>query len=70
MYATYCFEGAQETVRNDLGASGGYQESDCLVLVSLFTKSIPVYVLEDFIESKLSEALCSISNEGWEPSLK
>ena len=67
--ATYGFPWAEEDVSNDLGASGGYQETDSLVLSGLVSKSALIDILEHFVESELSEALETVANERGEPSL-
>ena len=67
---TYGFEWAEEAIGNDLSASGGEGESKSLVLGDVVTGGISVDILEDLIESELSETLSGVSEEGWSPSLK
>ena len=67
---TYGFEWAEEAISNDLSASGGEGESKSLVLGDVVTGGISVDILEDLIESELSETLSGVSEEGWSPSLK
>mmetsp|Transcript_13057 Transcript_13057/g.22034 ORF Transcript_13057/g.22034 Transcript_13057/m.22034 type:complete len:302 (+) Transcript_13057:28-933(+) len=62
-------EGAEEAVSNDFGAGGGEGESDSLVLLGvLLAGDASVDILEDLVESELSESLGGVSNEGGEPS--
>jgi len=65
---TYGFEWAKEAISDDLGACGGDSESKCLVLGNVVTGGSSVDILEDFVETELSETLSGVSNEGWEPS--
>jgi len=62
------FEWAKEGVSDHLSGSGGNGESESLVLGSVITSSISVHILEDLIESELSETLSGVSSEGWGPS--
>jgi|DEB0MinimDraft_12_1074336.scaffolds.fasta_scaffold103876_1 hypothetical protein len=67
---TYSFPWAQEAIGDDLSRSGGNGESDGLVLGSVVgANGTSVDILEDFIESELSESLGRVSNESWHPSL-
>ena len=66
---TYGFHRAEHGISNDLGAGGGDEETNGLVFSGLLTKGISVDILEHLIESELSKALQSVTNEGWGPSL-
>jgi len=68
--ATYGFPRAQKSVGNDLSTGRRHSESDGLVLGGVITKSTSVDILEDLVESELSESLSGVSDEGWGPSLK
>ena len=65
---TYCLEGSKEGVGDDLSAGGGGEETDGLVLSSLGAESLLVDILEDFVETELSEALGRVADEGCVPS--
>ena len=66
---TYGFHWAKHNIGDDLSASRGNEETDCLILGGLLTESTSVDILEDFIETELSESLHRISSKSWEPSL-
>ena len=66
---TYGFPWAEEDVSDDLSAGRGDEETDSLVLCGLLSKNALIDILEHFIESKLSEALGTVADERWEPSL-
>ena len=60
---TYGLEGAKKAVSNDFGAGGGEGESNGLVLLGvLLSGDTSVDILEDLIESELSESLGGVSN--------
>lgn len=68
---TYCFEGRQGDVSDELGASGRNSKADGLVLDGVFLAGGCLeHILEDFVEAELAEALSSVSNERGEPALK
>ena len=66
---TYGFHWAKETIGNDLSTGGGKSETDSLVLGNIVTGGPSVNILEDLIETELSESLSGISNKSWSPSL-
>jgi len=66
---TYCLEGSEEGVGNDLSASRSGQESESLVLGSFGAEDPLVNILEDFVETELSEALSRVTQKGGVPSL-
>ena len=68
--ATYGFPWAEENISDDLGAGRGDEETNSLVLGGLLSKSCLVDILEHLVESELSEALKTVADKGWEPSLK
>ena len=65
---TYGFEWAKEAISDDLSACGGDSESNSLVLGNVVTGGRSVDILEDLIESELTETLSGVSEEGWSPS--
>ena len=65
---TYSFPWAKKDVSNELGRSGGNGPADDLVLGGVLTSSRGIDILEDLIETELSEALGTVSNEGWGPA--
>ena len=67
---TYGFHWAEETIGNDLSAGRGDSETDSLVLGNVVTGGPSVDILEDLIESELSETLSGVTEESWSPSLK
>jgi hypothetical protein len=66
--STYGLEGSEEGISDDLGAGGGAEEANSLVLGGLGAESPLVDVLEHLIEAELSEALSGISDEGGVPA--
>jgi hypothetical protein len=67
---TYSFPWAQKGVGDNLSGGGGNSEADGLVLLGLLLSNDAFEdILEDLVETELSEALSGISNEGWGPSL-
>lgn len=66
---TYGFHWAEETIGNDLSTGGGDSETNSLVLGDVVTGGPSVDILEDLIESELSETLSGVTEEGWSPSL-
>ena len=67
---TYGFEGAQSDVSDELGASRGHGETNSLVLDGvLLTGGKLEDIFEDLVETELAEALSTVTNESWEPSL-
>jgi len=64
-----CFPWAEHDIGDDLSTSGGDEEADGLVLVRLFTERTLVDILENFVETKLGEALQTVANERREPAL-
>ena len=62
---TYGFPWAEKDISDDLGAGGGNSETNSSVLWLVITSSVSVDILEDFIESELSESLKTVSYEGW-----
>jgi|TARA_B110000503_G_C6881082_1_gene302708 hypothetical protein len=65
---TYGFEWAKEAISDDLSTCGGDSESNSLVLGNVVTGGRSVDILEDLIESELTETLSGVSEEGWSPS--
>ena len=66
---TYGFPWAQENIGDDLSASGGDGESEGSVFWLVLTSSGSVDILEDLVETELSETLSGVSHKGWSPSL-
>jgi hypothetical protein len=64
---TYCLEGCEHGVGDDLSACGGGEETDGLVLLSRGAEGLLVDILEDFVETELSEALARVANESCVP---
>ena len=62
---TYGFPWAEKDISDDLGAGRGNSETNSSVLWLVITSSGSVDILEDFIESELSETLGGVSNESW-----
>jgi len=67
---TYSFPRAQEAVSDHLGGGGRQGESEGLVLGGVVTSNASVDILEDLIESELSESLSRVSDESGSPSLE
>ena len=67
---TYGFEWAKEAISDDLSACGVDSKSKSLVLGNVVTGGSSVNILEDLIESELSETLSGVTEESWSPSLK
>jgi len=67
--STYSFHGAEGDISDDLSGGGGDGETDGLVLGGLVSEGILVDILEDFVETELSESLGTVADEGGEPSL-
>lgn len=67
---TYGFKWAEEAISDDLSAGRGDSETECLVLGNVITSSSSVDILEDLVETELSETLSGVSEESWGPSLK
>ena len=69
--STYSFEGGKRDVSDELSAGRGDGKTNSLVLDGvLFASCCLEDILEDFVETELAEALSTITNKGWEPSLK
>jgi hypothetical protein len=66
---TYGFHWAEKAISNDLSAGGGDGETKSSVLWLILTSGGSVNILEDFVETELSETLSGVSEEGWSPSL-
>lgn len=66
---TYCFPGSEETIGDDLSAGGGGEETEGLILLSVLSESTLVDILEDLIETKLSEALSGVPDQSRSPAL-
>lgn len=66
---TYCFHGSEEAVGDDLSAGGGGEEAEGLVLLSILSESALVDILEDFIETELSETLSGVADQSRSPAL-
>jgi hypothetical protein len=67
---TYSLEGSEHSVSDNLSASRSSKETDSLVLSSLRAEDSLVNILENFVETKLCEALSGVAQEGSVPSLK
>ena len=64
LIVTYGFPWAEENISNNFSTSGGEGETECLVFGGILTSNSLVDILEDFVETELSESLETISNEG------
>ena len=70
LIVTYGFPWAEETISDKLSTGRGDGETESLVLLGVLTSGGLVDILEDLVETELSETLSGVSNEGWCPSLK
>ena len=67
--STYGFHWAEETISDEFGASRRKGETNSSVFWFALSGGTSVDILEDFIETELSETLSGVSEEGWGPSL-
>lgn len=67
---TYSFEWAKGNVSDELSAGGGHGETDGLVLGGVvLTDGVLVDIFEDLVETELAEALGTVADESWDPTL-
>lgn len=67
---TYGFHWAEGDVGNELGAGRADGPTDGLVLgLILGTDSVLVDIFEDLVETELAEALGTVAEESWDPTL-
>ena len=64
-FGTYGFPWAEEDIGNDLGTSRGESETDGSVLWLVITSGGSVDILEDLIETELTETLGGVTDKGW-----
>ena len=66
--STYGFPRAEQDIGNELSAGRGEGKTDGSVLWLVITSGGSVDILEDFVETELSETLSGVSNKSWGPS--
>lgn len=67
---TYSLEWAKSHIGNELSAGGRDGETNSLVLGGVLLTDGPfVDIFEDLVEAELAEALGTVADQGWDPTL-